>query len=199
MREFKRDTNEIKINQYCHTVKNIDKKVHPDRKLAVAIHENICKINTNNNTRLYVGVSHLCCVFCSLFLDTHMMDFRGRSGQMEKWVLPDSVKEIESPSEIIQLNEIFFKKYNDLILTHKKSISEATQDQPFDFTYTSEKTGDKCQRASGFISDDISKYINYYMDLTGFWETNINQLSDRITIIELLKKLEEKIEQCLKN
>jgi hypothetical protein len=128
-----------------------------------------------------------------------MMDFRGRSGRMEKWVLPDSVKEIESPSEIIQLNEIFFKKYNDLILTHKKSISEATQDQPFDFTYTSEKTGDKCQRASGFISDDISKYINYYMDLTGFWETNINQLSDRITIIELLKKLEEKIEQCLKN
>ena len=120
---------------------------------------------------------------------------------MEKWVLPDSVKEIESPSEIIQLNEIFFKKYNDLILTHKKSISEATHDQPFDFTYTSEKTEDKCQRASGFISDDISKYINYYMDLIDFSDTNviINQLSDRITIIELLKKLEEKIEQCLKN
>jgi hypothetical protein len=58
---------------------------------------------------------------------------------MKKWVLPDNVKEIESPSEIIQLNEIFFKKYHELILTHKKSISEATQDQPFDFTYTSEK------------------------------------------------------------
>ena len=69
MREFKRE-NEIKINQYCHTVKSLDKKVHPDSKLAVAIHENICKINTKNidNTRLYVGVSHLCCVLCSLFL-----------------------------------------------------------------------------------------------------------------------------------
>ena len=76
---------------------------------------------------------------------------------MEKWVLPDSVKEIESPSEIIQLNEIFFEKYNNLILIHKKIISEATQDQPFDYTYTSEKTEDKCQRPSGFISDDVSK------------------------------------------
>ena len=39
------------------------------------------------------------------------------------------------------------------------------------------------------------------MDLIDFSDTNviINQLSDRITIIELLKKLEEKIEQCLKN
>jgi hypothetical protein len=33
MRELKRDTNEIKINQYCHTLKNIDKKVNPDRNL----------------------------------------------------------------------------------------------------------------------------------------------------------------------
>ena len=55
MREFKRDTNEIKINQYCHTVKNIDKKVHPDSKLAVAIHENICNSVGQNirNTRVF--------------------------------------------------------------------------------------------------------------------------------------------------
>ena len=43
MREFKRDKNEIKINQYCHTVKNIHKKVHPDCKLAV---DSIMQANT---------------------------------------------------------------------------------------------------------------------------------------------------------
>jgi hypothetical protein len=94
MREFRKDMNtEIIINQYCHTIKRSDKKTHPDSKLAVAIRENCTNIEDNADNRIYIGVSHLCCVFCSVFLSTHLIDFRGRSGQFEKWNIPDKIIE----------------------------------------------------------------------------------------------------------
>ncbi len=166
MREFRKDMHtEIIINQYCHAFKSSDNKTHPDSKLAVAIRECCTKIEDNDDSIIYIGVSHLYCVFCSVFLSTHMIDFRGRSGQFEKWKIPDKIKEIDSPSGVIELKESILIIFNNSIQIQRKGISEASPDKLFDFQYDLSKIDDYCQRASGFISNDTIKYIEYYSDL----------------------------------
>jgi hypothetical protein len=92
MRELRMDMNtEIIIHQYCHSFKRGDNKTHPDCKLAVAIRENCMKTGDNDDSRIHIGVSHLCCVFCSVFISTRMLDFRGRSGQLEKLRIPEKI------------------------------------------------------------------------------------------------------------
>ena len=101
MREFKRSTNQ-QINQNCITIRASDIITHPDSKLSVAVYSRYTGFVDN---RIYI-VSHLSCLFCSIFLDTHAIDFRGRSGQFEKWKIPDTIKEIDCPLVVIDVNKV---------------------------------------------------------------------------------------------
>ena len=124
-----------------------------------------------------------------------MIDFRGRSGQFEKWWIPDKIKEIDSPTRVIELKDSILINFNNLIQIHRKGISEASSDK-----HDLNKKDDYCQRATGFISDDTIKYIEYYSDLPDdALKINVvsKEFSKRNEIIDLVNKLKEKIDQCL--
>jgi hypothetical protein len=76
-------------------------------KLVVAVHNQYSnnKISEIDCDREYISVSHLCCIFCSLFMDARAINFRGRSGQFEKWKPPEQVKEINSDFDLININQ----------------------------------------------------------------------------------------------
>jgi hypothetical protein len=192
MREFKRSTN-LQINQYCYTIRASDIKTHPDSKLAVAVHSRYTGIVDN---RIYIGVSHLSCLFCSIFLDTHAIDFRVRSGQLEKWKIPDTIKEIDCPLVFIDGNKAFFTNLNNMYQIYKNDISMASPDKPFNFNYHPEKNEDDCQWASGFISDDTIKFFNYYKYLPNDcldFNIVLEEFYCRDNIMKLIYKLREKI------
>ncbi len=102
--------------------------------------------------------------FFVAFFDTHAIDFRGRSGQFEKWKIPDTIKEIDCPLVFIDVNKAFLTNLNSMYQIYKNDISMASPDKPFNFNYHPEKNEDDCQWASGFISDDTIKFFNYNKD-----------------------------------
>lgn len=118
---------------------------HPDSTLAFYI-----SFNLNNDYEFkskYVGLSHFCCLFCSLFLESYGLDFRGISNKFDsKWILPLEVK-INSDE-----HTMFMKMVNQLNY----------QISPIESKLPTQRLFDLCQQASGFISDDICHYLAYY-------------------------------------
>ena len=107
-------------------------------------------------------MSHLCCTYCTIFLDKNFIDIRGRSGQYEKWKIPESVKEIDFPASVFEVDNVVLANFSSTSQKYLNKINMATRDSPFNFNYCPEKKEDDCNRASGFISDDMMKYLNYY-------------------------------------
>ena len=181
-RNYKK-SNSLKINQYVDIAgKKKDKKVHPDSKLALAINHPF--------TRKYIGVSHLCCIYCTMFLDCHSIDFRGRSKQYEKWMIPIEVREKDSQDIVTANLNRFSIMYNE----NRIGIQNATEQEPFSFNYNPIKQKDNFQDASHFISDDASHFLMYYVgnDFQEFYFV-LEEYNNRDRIIELIQNLKYKL------
>lgn len=154
-------------------------KIHPDTKLACGIF--------NHNRDIYIGISHLCCVYCAMFLDSYGFDFRGRSSKFEKnWKLSPNV-DLNAEN-----HKGFMTKVDDL-------ITQVTCSSPaYSNNYFKNRKLDKCNKTCNIVSDDICHYLKYYEtnDFNCYNFILIKGYSDnKEKLIEFLKNL-RKIISC---
>ena len=145
---------------------------HPDIQIARKIH------SSNENLQKYVGVSQLCCAFCSIYIDFLDLDFRGIAKKYEKnWQLPSNL----APSS--------FKSH---LNTFSNIVSQ--HEPPFTVSFIRNRLLDRCQNASVTVSDDLCLFLDYYTQnnfgvlnliIAGF---NINNTQDLVKFIESLRK-----------
>ena len=89
------------------------------------------------------------------------------------------IKEKDSNFYIIDINEDILNDFSAIIKTYKDVIAIASSTKRFNCEYKLKKSQDDCQVASGFMTDNASKYLKYYLDL-------INESKDlNITLQEL--------------
>ena len=152
--------------------------IHPDFQIA-------CKIKESNDKTLqqYIGVSQLCCVFCSLFIDSIGLDFRGVAKKYEKkWNLEPTI-DIDIDSFKKQL-----KNFNEMILK---------TEPVYEISFLRCRWDDQCQHAYVTISDDLCLFLEYYnrnefSDLKFF----IKDLNDKNVLFNFLKNLRKKF-KCI--
>ena len=147
--------------------------IHPDTKLA-------CGINQNEN--IYIGISHLCCVYCSMFLDAYGFDFRGRSPKFERnWKLSSKV-DLSTEN-----HKNFMIKITDL------NVKIACGTPAYSNNYFKNRTLDNCKRASIIVSDDICHLFKYY-ESNNFDEYNfiLKNLDNTEKVIDFLKNIRNK-------
>lgn len=115
-----------------------EEKCHPDSALALSS-------LLNCDRAKYIGISHFCCSYCSLFLEIHGLDFRGISNKFDtKWKLPSKTNSKEQSIFMTMLHNINYE------------IS------PIEISMSTQRSIDSCKKASGFISDDLCLYYKYY-------------------------------------
>jgi hypothetical protein len=123
-----------------------DKNIHPDSLLASALWH---KDNPVSNR--YIGTTFLCCIYCSIFLDSHGCEFSGISEEFEiLWQIPPECKEGECTIK-------FVENINNL----KNTIKNELNKPPFMVAFEKHPIH-TCKKTSKKISDDIDLYIRYY-------------------------------------
>lgn len=152
-----------------------NRKIHPDTKLA-------CEI-INQNKDKYIGISHLCCVYCAMFLDSYGFDFRGRSPKFEKhWKLSPNV-------DLNAENHINFMAKVDLLNNQVNFNPPA-----YSNNYFKNRTLDNCIKTCIIVSDDICHYFKYY-ESNNFNSYNfmLSNLDTKEKVINFIKNLRKKI------
>ena len=120
--------------------------VHPDALLACELYN---KENINNR---YIGSTFLCCILCSMFLDSHLFEFSGISNEYEiTWQIPANC---QKTSEY----ENFCNDVNKLL------IQVQTKQPPFTTALRHRHFIDSNKRTCGKISDDKEIYKKFYTD-----------------------------------
>ena len=130
------------------------KGAHPDSQLA-----NEIRLNNIQGVSIYIGLSQLCCILCSLFVDLIGFEFRGLAHKFEKnWELPTNAD--------LATRESFTKRIEEFVEIMKQQQNKV----PFSVEFEN-RTKDNCQQASETVSDDLCLYLNYYKN-NGFTEFN---------------------------
>ncbi len=68
--------------------------------------------------------------------------------------------------DLININQEILSDLNNIVAVYKNDIPTASTAKPFDCEYMLKKNEDECQLASGFVADDTTKYLNYYLNLS---------------------------------
>ena len=141
-RHFELDTERLNVFE----IKREGNSLHPDVKIISG--------ETKFEKGTYIGISHLCCFKCSVFLDSFGYDFRGINKKFEqKWILP-------TLNEHDQNNlQIFEKK----LLSLKDSIKRENKSR-FNIEFANRRC-DEYQHTCDLYSDDIHHFLDYYKDL----------------------------------
>ncbi len=140
---------------YCPPA--INGNVHPDTILGYELY------NSYNIENKYIGVSHLCCILCSLFLDTYGFSFRGTSKRFEFWLYP--VCYSPNTEEHEHLQQAFAEKFKYL----KTSVK---QKQEIKFL-TGEQLS-SCKNWSDIMAIEICKYYEILQTLAP--QTTLNKI-----------------------
>jgi hypothetical protein len=136
----------------------VSNTAHPDTNLAYYLFKN--GLNTKYN---YIGVSHLCCIYCTLFLDSYGFLFKGTSKKLETWKFPYVEIKNESKNrkkeilELIKVQHDKFKENFDLFLEWSRSVNRSDLYS----TYFTGRLRSKCQNSSEIMSNDICEYYEF--------------------------------------
>jgi hypothetical protein len=65
--------------------------------------------------------------FLQLLMNAHAIDFRDRSGQFEKWKLPEQVIDFD----LININQEILSDLNNIVAVYKNDIPTASTAKPF--------------------------------------------------------------------
>ena len=104
---FRIQFNTFEINNVQINYIGTGRKVHPDSKLARELQNSAYQNN-------YIGVSHLCCIICSLFMDLCGFSFAGISKRLEPWTVPtDNINHIAFENLLRDLNQHIQNKHYD--------------------------------------------------------------------------------------
>lgn len=143
-----------------------NRKIHPDSKLACGI--------INQNKDKYIGIYHLCCIYCAMFLDSYGFDFRGRSPKFEKhWKLSHNV-------DLDAENHINFMTKVDLLNNQVSSNPPA-----YSNNYFKNRTLDNCMKTCIFKYYESNNFNSYNFMLSN--------LDNKEKVINFIKNLRKKI------
>jgi hypothetical protein len=128
--------------------------IHPDALVACEIFKDSYLENR------YIGATFLCWILCSIYLDCHLFEFRGTSGEYEKttWQTPPKI------------NDNFIDAINNLSLLIQNTSP------PFTATFKNNHQVDSCKRTQGKMADDIKQYIKYYAQLREIYDCDIYKI-----------------------
>jgi hypothetical protein len=159
-----------------------ENKCHPDSALALYLSSSSL---LNCDRSKYIGISHFCCSYCSLFLDIHGLDFRGISNKFDtKWKLPSNTNSKEQNIFMTKLDNINYEIW------------------PIEISMSTQRSIDSCKKASGFISDDLCLYYKYYkysarfLENTSYYLTDFEDLSEFLSFMSQLRNV-LRCESCI--
>ncbi len=137
-RQYNFDINKAEINiLYFPPRERTRAKVHPDTTLGYQLN---CFNNIKNK---YIGVSHLSCILCTLFLDSYGFSFRGTSKKFEFWKFPSNYT--KDPNK----HAAFVQKFENISTSiEKKEQIQFLKDEPISI----------CQNWYGIMAIEICDY-----------------------------------------